>query len=581
MHLNKKAIIKLLITFLIYTSIGCGPGYYFQKGELAFDQKNYTEALLNFRKVLNKDKEFPRILSKIETTEFNIAKKEDTIPAYKQFIEKYPEGHFCYESKRIIDNKLYEVAKKEDTIDAYMHYQKVTLLKQDSDGHWREALNEINRIRLKKANDAISVKNYESALILYKNIIISDPGYPNIKEFIERAEYNLARETDTRKGWQIFLKKYPRGTYTSEAKKELDQLLYRKATTINTIEAYNQYFSFTPLPDGQNGRNILNRMFSEGLRLLFSEQCKKAFDYFQSVKNRNYNYPFIQSRINLATSCNNNRNKTRIVENIKTYIRGEEALSKKQYREALDSFEKISDERHVLPYKLVHYIEDAEFHIAKQTHTEKSLKDFLDKYPRGRYVDQVDLELNMLMQRKAYNKAQQKGSLSALSQFIKKYPQTRYAMHAKKDIESLIDMHEYKDFKKAKRGGINSLKKFIKKYQDYQNYARYIDDARDAINVKRKQHTRAANEKKAKAKDLFDEINKLADEAIKKANESLRKGRLERNKSIKDLQSIISRIKKYDSTYSKSKYRKKLFKLSNDIQKLCIKINPDISTSIH
>jgi len=582
MHLIKKAIIKLILLIVLNSSmIGCGPGYYFQKGEAAFSQKNYSEALINFKTVFEKDEKFPHILTKIETTEFKIAKKEDTIPAYKNFIKNYPEGHYCNESKRIIDNKLFGIAKKDDTIVAYKHYQKVTLLKKNSDGHWRDSVNAINRIRLDKANNAVSVKNYQGALIFYKEILDSEPKYPGIKDFIEQAEYNIARETNTNKGWQIFLNKYPQGTYTSDAKKELDQLLYQQAVTLNSLEAYHKYFLYSPLSDGLNGKKILNRMFSEGLRLLYAEQCKMALDYFENIKNRRYDYSYIQSRIDLATSCKNSRNKSRTVDFIKIYIQGEDALEKKQYKDALDFFERIKSERDFLPYKFRQYIETAEYHIAKQTNTEKALKDFLGRHPRGKHVEQANQDLNSLMERKEYNKAQKKGSLRALSLFITNYPNSRYVRFAKDDIVRLIDMNEKNDFETAKRRGIKYLNKFIKKYQDYQYYARYVVDARDEIKRQRKNLTRVANEKNAKEKDSFKDINKLADEAKKNANESLNKGLVERKKAIKDLQSIIKRIENFNSKFEKSKYQKELFTLSNELQKLCIKINPDISTSIH
>ena len=567
----KKLIVKfLLIVIVIYTAIGCGASYYYKKGQLAFEQKNFSEALINYKTVLDLDNSYPNISLKIEFTEFCIAKKENTVPAFKNFIQKFPQGHYCYESKRIVDNKLFETAQKENTIEAYKNYQKNTFLKNDKKGHWKNALNLINRIRLRKANDANSVKNYHSALLLYTDILKADPVYPSIKVFIERTEFYIAKEENTIKEWQLFLNKYPDNAYSNDAKKELEGLLFQEAKTKNTLQDYKRYFLLTPFVQNDHDLIILNLMYKQGMRFLYAQKCELALNFFENMKNIRYNYPYLQSRIHLTKACLNNSDKKRIVDSIKVYIHGEQALAHKKYNEAISYFKIIEDDRLFLPEKLSDYIEKAEYYVAKQTFTEKALKDYKKKYPSGKYVEEVDEQLDLLMEKNQFLKAQKSGSLSAYSQFIGEYPNSIYIKYAKNDITKLIDLHEKRDFEIAKKRGSKGLKSFIKKYEPY-SYAKYITPAREIIRSIRYDE----EEMKRKAKSEYNSINKKAKEAQKLAMNSVGQKKDERNKAVSELSKVITRINNFNINYSISEYNKKLFTLSAELKALYYKINTD------
>jgi len=419
MYSNVKVLIRLICIITFIVSIGCA-NYYYKKGQEYLDNDQYIEALLYFRKIEKLKKDYPDLLFKIETAEFYIAKQENSIVSLKRFIEKHSEGYLCEEAKKIIDNKLFEDAKKKDTISAYESYQEETPLKDDKHSHRKDAIVAINRIRLKNANDALNAKNFTAAMLLYQQIRQLDPAFPSISDFIERTEFEMAKDKGSKEAWQFFLKKNPNGNYAKKAKTEYDSLLYQQAKTRNTIEDYKQYFQESPLAHetmNKNRKAILNKMFNEGLRLLKTGKCQLALEYFEIVKTKQNKYPYLHSRIELATYCKNCINKSGIVDYIEIYIKGEEALANKYYSEALEHFNKIK-EKNCLPVKRYEYIEDSEFNIAKQANTLDAFKKYKKIFPVGKYINQVSgyiKDLNLTI-------AKEKNTVEAFQNYLNKYP---------------------------------------------------------------------------------------------------------------------------------------------------------------
>ncbi|MFO8058200.1 MAG: tetratricopeptide repeat protein [bacterium] len=143
---------------------------------------------------------------------YDSAREKDTIPAYKEFLEKYPESEEADTARRRLWELEYQRARQDDTVKAYERY-----------------LSEYPDSKFYKAAEA---RLFELA-------------------------YDKACEADTIEAYQQFLEKHPGSKYAEEVKDRMDTLRFQSAENKNTIDSYRSYLD--KYPEGSHAEEARQR----------------------------------------------------------------------------------------------------------------------------------------------------------------------------------------------------------------------------------------------------------------------------------------------------------------------------------
>lgn len=187
----------------------------------------------------------------VEIRDWQLAKNENTLDAYRSFCEKYPSGSFASAAQSAIENiedeELWTRVNNAKTLSTVQHY-----LSSFPDGiHKEEALS--LKENLADEWDWSEAKNKNSTES-YKQYMSNHPS----GKFLSEAKKNLASCTEndywqkqlsanTTKAYRSYLSKYPKGKYAAAAQSNINKIAEKnewdKAVSANTVESYRTYLA--------------------------------------------------------------------------------------------------------------------------------------------------------------------------------------------------------------------------------------------------------------------------------------------------------------------------------------------------
>jgi Tetratricopeptide repeat len=137
-------------------------------------------------------------------------KNADTIEAYQQFIDEYPDSKYRYEARKNIESLKWESAKTKNTIQAYKDF----LRRYPRSTYKKEAASRLEDLRWEKVKAAKSIKKFlkQYPKSRYRN---------DSRELMEDIRWENARNENELKGYLEYLRLYHNGKYRQEAKIEV------------------------------------------------------------------------------------------------------------------------------------------------------------------------------------------------------------------------------------------------------------------------------------------------------------------------------------------------------------------------
>jgi hypothetical protein len=172
--LNKKLLIPLFLCFLVF--ISCS-------GE----KKNWENAI-----------------------------SKNSIAAYEDYLELYPQGKFADEAKLRIETIYFEKAEATNTIKTYEDF-----LKRYSEGQFADrARSKIEAIYFDQAKSVNSVEAYEDFLKRYSEGQFADRA----RSEIEALLFDQAKTLNSVEAYEDFLEKYPEGKFADQARQMLEEI---------------------------------------------------------------------------------------------------------------------------------------------------------------------------------------------------------------------------------------------------------------------------------------------------------------------------------------------------------------------
>jgi formylglycine-generating enzyme required for sulfatase activity/serine/threonine protein kinase len=176
-----------------------------------------------------------------ETRQWQAALRADTVTAYRQFLQAFPQSSYAGQAQiqlDILDERAWNELAAEDTLLAYQHY----LERFPSGIHQAEALRRIDR--------------FEQALAAAERARIE-------RERQDDRAWQTARETATVTSVEAYLAAWPGGRYADAARelrnaiksRELEDRAWSAAVQLNQREAYQAYLD--AYPDGEHSAEAL------------------------------------------------------------------------------------------------------------------------------------------------------------------------------------------------------------------------------------------------------------------------------------------------------------------------------------
>ena len=324
---------------------------------------------------------------------FEKAKQLNTKEGYKTYLDKYPNGRFAKEAQNKIDtiikaektlaeNEAFKVAQKKDTKEAYKAY-----VSQYPNGlHVKEAKSKIEEIQKveqliaddHKAFETAKQKNtkdaYESYLKFYNNGIHRKEALTKIGEFDqeeqrkievfrlealkkqkEEAIWQEVKKENTIKSYESYLEQYPNGLHEKEAQEAIATITkaekkgerwnhwIKLVIAIIIIAGVKTYFHMKKIEEERIVQEIEWGLQQEKRDNEAFEKAKLT-DTLQSYKAYAIQYPNGQ-HIKESQEVITVKEKK-----LKIFTQAEDLYAKKRYKEALDLFKQIEDEKNAYFY---------------------------------------------------------------------------------------------------------------------------------------------------------------------------------------------------------------------------------------
>ncbi len=135
-------------------------------------------------------------------SQYEGARKINTISAYQEFLSKNPSGKYAKDAKTCIDALNFEKAKSVNSVSAYQSF--------------------------------INSSNSE----LFKNYAIQ-----RIQKIYSEEEYVRVKESDTVEAYDTYMKKYPQSIYLNDCRLRIDYLEWSRAIKGNDAVSYYKYLN--------------------------------------------------------------------------------------------------------------------------------------------------------------------------------------------------------------------------------------------------------------------------------------------------------------------------------------------------
>ena|GEM_PF-4210386 len=189
---------------------------------------------------------------------FQFAKNEKSVTGFKKYLEKYPNGRFLHEAKRLLENQYevdaWELAQQTATIPAYTEY----MVAYPKGGHVDTAREAIAALDYEAYTEATTENTQVSLNYYLENYPVGayrDDVEAKLTRRIEYDIYMYAKKTDDLEDYISYVEQYPAGTYTSVANQEIEEMLYALGNTAFASKNYGRakiYFDkyITRFPNG-------------------------------------------------------------------------------------------------------------------------------------------------------------------------------------------------------------------------------------------------------------------------------------------------------------------------------------------
>ena len=263
-----------------------------------------------------------------------------------------------------------------------------------------------NPVRLSNEEKA---GKYESFTAKYQN----SPLVEKARDKADRLYYKIANEDQTKISFEIYLEKFPKGQFATDAKNKTAELTFEeirddKDKLINFVHQY---------PESQLSKKVQDR-----IEELTYEQAKSSNDLnkFYAYLNAYPEGRFIkevEDRILILELRGIDKNR---------YEKARKIDTLEAYKEFITKYPKsdfITDIRK--------RIEEVTFENAKSVGTIKALELFLKEYPDGSFTNIAKRKIDIIQ----YEPYKSRDTEDAYKEFIKEFPDNQFVGDAKKNIE--------------------------------------------------------------------------------------------------------------------------------------------------
>lgn len=229
----------------------------------------YSQTLTKYAKQRNQELAERQ---RMERTNYEKACKEGTLDSYKEYLSMYPRGKYVQDVKsriseieRKFEQDFYDKVCSQETAQAYQDY----INKYPNGQYVQEARGRIDDMELwqraKTANTIVAYKNYLSSS---KNKSFAQLANDAITDLESKDAWETIQHSSTKADIEVFILKYPKSSFISEATKRHDELL-----AVEYYEQGNLQLAYEKF-EAAGGRNSIE----VSNRLKYNE-CQEYVDY--------------------------------------------------------------------------------------------------------------------------------------------------------------------------------------------------------------------------------------------------------------------------------------------------------------
>ena len=158
----------------------------------------------------------------------------NTIVAYEQFLQQYPQGRLAHKARTKIERKHLQKVEGINTTEAYEEFLRL---------YPRGELSNKARAKLEALYiEETRKKNYAQFLAQYPQEKLAHMA----RVGVEAMYLWRAKDTNTIEAYEDFLNLYPHGELSNKARAKLEILYFEKAKEKNTIAAYEEFLRLYP-----------------------------------------------------------------------------------------------------------------------------------------------------------------------------------------------------------------------------------------------------------------------------------------------------------------------------------------------
>jgi len=231
---------------------------------------NTIEAFIDFRNRYPDSKYDLQVDYNIQKLKYEFALAENTLLAYNNFINKYPESNYSRDAVKKIETIEVESAINSNSIDSVNKYYE----KFPDNAELIAFMKKIEGPDYFNAKKAKSVYAYEAFLLKYPDGFYKQDA----EDAIEKIDYDKIKNSLSIKDYKAFLEKYPQGNFKNRAKHSIYDLnSWDEAKKEDWYSEYEDYIE--KYPDG-----FYIKEATERLEWLKSQTAKYSADYKKTLK---------------------------------------------------------------------------------------------------------------------------------------------------------------------------------------------------------------------------------------------------------------------------------------------------------
>ena len=161
------------------------------------------------------------------------ATRANTVDAYRDFLQKYPDSRYTVEARHRIEELDWQAARSLNSVDAYERF----VMNYPESPHRPKADSLIEELDWKQAQAG-------KGLDAYQGFVRKHPSsrYRSLAETrIEELEWQQATAENRIEAYQTFLTHHPESRFGDQARARIEELEYDRVRVTNTIETYEDF----------------------------------------------------------------------------------------------------------------------------------------------------------------------------------------------------------------------------------------------------------------------------------------------------------------------------------------------------